>query len=134
VRRAARTLAPGLAAAPSRRLASARRVFLNIENLTSPKRVSAYDVYLNVPSGEDPQNHDDRFVGRIPMFGLVEATRAQGKHPGSGMHYTLEVTDLVRRLSAAPGWDPCNLRVSFVPARKVAGAQVGVGRVSLYVE
>jgi hypothetical protein len=125
----------GLAAAPAKRLASARRVYLNVENLTSTKRVSAYDVYLNVPQGQDPKDHEDLCVGRLPMFGLVEASRSRpGKHPGSGMHYVLDVTDVVRQLSAKPGWDPGQLRVSFVPARKVTGAKVGVGRVSLYVE
>lgn len=125
---------PTAAARPGVPLAGANRVFLNIENLTSTKRVSAYDVYLNVPAGKDPSDHEDRFVGRLPMFGLVEASRAKGTHSGSGLHYVLDVTEAVKTLAAEPGWDPARLRVSFVPARAVPGAKVSVGRVSLYVE
>jgi hypothetical protein len=125
---------PQAVARPGARLASANRIYLNVENLTSSSRVSAYDVYLNVPVGADPNDHEDLFVGRLPMFGLVEASRAKGTHSGSGLQYVLEVTDVVKRLASLPGWDPTQLRVSFVPARKVAGAAVAVGRVSLYVE
>jgi tyrosinase len=121
-------------ARPGGRIASASRIYLNVENLTSSKRVSAYDVYLNVPANSNPSDHEDLFVGRLAMFGLVEASRAKGTHPGSGLQYVLEVTDVVKRLAAQPGWDPAQLRVSFVPARKVVGAGVSVGRVSLYVE
>jgi tyrosinase len=125
---------PAAAARSGAGLAAAKRVFLNVENLKAAKRVSAYDVYLNVPLAEEPSAHEDRFVGRLAMFGLVEASRAQGTHSGSGLHYVLDVTEAVRHLSAKPGWDPTKLRVSFVPVRKVHGAKVNVGRVSLYVE
>jgi hypothetical protein len=131
---AAPKAAPTAAARPGANLATADRVFLNVENLTSSRRVSAYDVYLNVPVGSDPSEHDDKFVGRLPMFGVVEASRARGTHSGSGLHYVLEVTETMRHLAGLPGWDPARLRVSFVPVRKVAGAKVSVGRVSLYVE
>jgi tyrosinase len=126
---------PGLAAGPGqRRWDAADRIFLHIENLTSTRRVPAYDVYLNVPAGAEPAEHEDKFVGRLPMFGLVEASRAQGKHSGAGLHYVLDVTDAVKALAAQPGWNPSQLRVSFAPSRRVAGAHVDVGRVSLFVE
>jgi tyrosinase len=111
-----------------------RRVFLSVENLTAAGRSPAYDVYFNVPKAADPHQHEHLFAGRLPMFGLAEASRASGKQPGSGLHYALDITSLFGRLSAAPGWDPGQVRVSFVPTRKQAGAKVRVGRVSLYFE
>jgi tyrosinase len=125
----------GIVRGPTRAgLVDAARIFLNVEHLTSTRRVAAYDVYIAVPVGADPSHHEDKFVGRLPMFGLVEASRTGGAHSGSGLHYVLEVTEAIKRLAAQPGWDPSQLRVSFVPVRRVAGAKVDVGRVSLYVE
>lgn len=118
---------PALAAGARRK---ARRYFLNIENLTATDRAGAYDVYLNVPKGDDPKNHDELFVGRMPLFGLVEASRDEGEHAGSGLHYVLDITDFVTRLGRA--WDWKKVRVSFVPARARARSQVRVGRVSVY--
>jgi tyrosinase len=111
-----------------------RRVFVDVENLTAKTRPGSYDVYLGVPVGDDPAAHPDRLVGTLPMFGVVEASRSTTKHAGSGMHYALDATELYERLAALPGFDPSQLRVSFVPARAKAGGTVHVGRVSLYFE
>ena len=67
------------------------------------------------------------------MFGVAEASQAGPTHSGSGLHYVLEITDLLSRLASEPGWDPENLRVSFVP-RKGSKSQVHVGRISLYMK
>lgn len=75
------------------------------------------------------------------MFGVVEASRADENHPGSGLHYTLDVTDVVRELESAGSWDPDNFRVAFIPKRRRGTAalalrpndhEIHVGRVSLY--
>lgn len=107
------------------------RVFLNIENLEAADRAPAYDVYINVPDGDDPKNHKPLWVGRIPLFGIESASGGKGKQ--RGLSYSLDITNLYAHLSALPGWDPDNLRVSFVASRK-AGATVKVGRVSLYFQ
>jgi hypothetical protein len=65
------------------------------------------------------------------MFGLAETTRKKGATAGS-LQYALDITHLYGHVSTQPGWDPDNLRVSFVPARGKAPARVRVGRVSLY--
>lgn len=119
-------------AAIARPGAAAPRVFLNIEQITSEQRSVPYDVYLNLPEGADPQEHPQLRAGRLPMFGLVEATRAKRAHPNNGLHYTLEVTELYKMLAKEPGWDPSKLRVAFIPARADGPAQAQVGRVSLY--
>jgi tyrosinase len=108
-------------------------VYLNIENITCDRRAGAYDVYVNVPAGTDPHQHRHLFVGRMGLFGVAQASQQSAQHAGSGLHYVFEITDLYRQLSAQPGWNPQQLRVSFVPSGKKHGAQVKVGRVSLYV-
>jgi tyrosinase len=122
---AARTGTAAMAATPP-------RVFLNIENISSGNIAPAYDVYVNVPDGAHPKQHEDLFVGRLSMFGIVEASRPSKRHPGSGLHYVLDVTDIYERLSKLSAWDPSKLRVSFLPAEPTGGAKIRVGRVSLY--
>jgi hypothetical protein len=67
------------------------------------------------------------------MFGLPEASNKSGSHAGTGLTFALDVTDLVEQLSQAPGWNPSELPISFVPVKQKPGARVQVGRVSLYV-
>ena len=108
-----------------------RRIFLNIEKIVSQEPAPSYDVYLNVPEGQDPRKHPQLFIGRLPMFGLLEASR-KATSAGRGLHYAFDVTHLYAHMSTLPGWNPTQLRVSFVPARGKAPAKVTVGRVSLY--
>ncbi|HEY4329895.1 MAG TPA: tyrosinase family protein [Phycisphaerae bacterium] len=111
-----------------------RRVFLHVEGITSKERSVPYDVYLNLPPGGEPLKHPELHAGRLPMFGLVESSRAGRKHPNNGLHYTLEVTDLYHRLAAEPDWAQKELRVSLVPTRTDGPANIKVGRLSLYFE
>jgi tyrosinase len=125
----------GATAAPS-------RVYLNIENITGDGEPTSYAVYLNLPPGADPADHRDLFAGILPMFGVAEASRADG-HPGSGLQYSLEVSAVVRTLEARNDWDPATVRVTFVPRRRslpseasrsaAAADPIQVGRVSVYV-
>jgi len=123
----ARAMAPAAPGPP-------RRVFLNIEKLVADEYAPSYDVYLNVPEGQDPRDNPQLFVGRLPLFGLVESTKKSAMGAGGGLNYSLDITHLYAHVSLLPGWDPTKLRVSFVPARGAAPAKVGVGRVSLYFE
>jgi tyrosinase len=138
--RATTSLAVAAPSGPAARTVTAGRpprVFLNVENITGTGQPGVYDVYLNLPPGADPAQHSERFAGVLPMFGVVEASRADARHAGSGLHYTLEVTALVRRLQAAGDWDPANLRITFVPDKEVPASatpahSIRIGRVSLY--
>jgi tyrosinase len=107
-----------------------RRVYLNIENVTGAGAAN-YRVYVNLPDKADPKQHREYLAGVLPTFGVREASRKDEKHAGSGLHVTLEITDLVQRLSERDAWDPKSLKVSFVP-RKEGAADIQVGRVSLY--
>ena len=121
--------------------AAPRKIYLNIENVTGSGRARRYSVYLNVPEGSDPASHAELYAGDLPMFGVVESSRSDATHAGSGLHYTLDVSDIVRRLESTGAWDPKNVRVSFVPkpwgsapqrALRAVDHEIHVGRVSLY--
>jgi hypothetical protein len=118
---------------PSAAGPAGQRVFLNIERMTSGTLSPPYDVYLDVPIGEDPARHPELRAGLVSMYGLVPASRAAGADAAPGLSEKLEITELYARLAAARGNGPASLRVSFVPARPVDGATVRVGRVSLYL-
>jgi tyrosinase len=110
-----------------------KRVYLNVENIKSEGRPTSYAVYINVPPGADPWDREDRLAGILPMFGVAEASSGDATHGESGLHYSLEVTDVVDRLEAEGSWDPNSLDVTFVPrGQRGEGAPVEVGRVSLY--
>jgi tyrosinase len=112
-----------------------RRFFLNLENITGQGAPTNYSVYLNVPPGEDPTQHADLFVGSMPTFGVAEASSAQHPHGGSGLTHVLDITAVVNRLIAQGAWNAGNVRVSFLERKPLkAGAQVQVGRVSVYYQ
>jgi tyrosinase len=109
-----------------------QKVALKLEHVTSTAHSPTYDVYLNVPDAAAPSSHEDRFVGRATMFGVVQASNPRGPHAGSGQDFAFDITDLYRQLSDAGQIDPQNLRVSFVPVDPEPGTKVSVGRISLY--
>lgn len=109
------------------------RVNLNVENITSDQSAPVYEVYVNLPEGDQPNKHPELLVGTLPMFGVEETSRPDNLHPGNGMNYRLDATAVYTRLSAAKDWDPKNLLVSFVPTGLVDwNPNVKVGRVSVY--
>ena len=120
--------------------AAAPDVFLRFQDITGGEATS-YEVYLNVPEGADPAQHSDRHVGQLPMFGVAEASAASDRHPGSGLHYSLDATKVVRRLAESGEWDPLSLKVTFIPKRRgavpesAAGAPrpIRIGQVSVYL-
>jgi tyrosinase len=141
-------LAVSQPAGPARSLLGAaradRRVYLNIENITGAGAPTSYAVYVNLPPGANPAEHPELYAGLLPMFGVAEASRTDATHSGSGLHYALEIGDVVRTLEARSDWDPTRLQVTFVPeetepdepepgfAPLVARQPIRVGRVSLY--
>jgi hypothetical protein len=116
-------------------------IHLNVENVTGLESDSTYAVYLNVPDGDRPEEHPERFAGLLPMFGVPEATRGDANRPGDGLTFSLEITGVVRRLEGSGEWAD-ELHVTFVPegvpverpsgVAPAAPAPITVGRVSLY--
>lgn len=136
---------PALAAAAADPSAP-QRMFLRIENVKGTATPNTYQVYVNVPEGQDPRERQDLFVGILPLFGVREASRASDHGAGSGLHYSFDITELAQRKAGDPDWNPANLKVTFVPDDEppppegtfAAPAPADeprfeVGRVSLYV-
>jgi tyrosinase len=116
--------------------ATPQRVFLKLEHVTGTSLAArAYNVFVNLKVGVDPEKQDRR-AGRVSMFGVMEASNADEAHAGSGLTFSFEITDLVRRLEADNDWDPANLRVMFIPVmdggESTGAGDVTVGRVSVY--
>lgn len=112
-----------------------KRVLLRVENVRSNMPAPSFDVYLNVPPGEAPEAHPDLHALTISTFGLVERSKPQGGHPGNGLSFVQDVTDIYNHLTAGANWDGKDLRVSFVPAPSASyPVEVTVSRVSLLIE
>ena len=109
-----------------------QRVTLHLEQVISTNTAPTYDVFLNLPDGADPNQHEDRFVARVSMFGIKQASDPKGPHGGGGQNFALDITELYYRLDDLNQIDPTNLKVTFVPVDPVGNQQVTVGRVSLY--
>lgn len=110
-------------------------VALVLENVTGTDvRARYYSVHVNLPDGAAPAEHADRRAGGFSAFGIVEASRSDDKHSGSGLTFTFDITPIVGRLTAAGEWDPSIVQVTVTPE---AGdtADVGdvtIGRIGLY--
>jgi hypothetical protein len=109
-----------------------QHVTLHLEHVTSTDVAPTYDVFLNVPKGEEPDKHEDRFVARVAMFGIKQASDPLGLHGGGGQNFAFDITKLYHHLADSGEIDPKNLRVSFVPVSPIGSPQVTIGRISLY--
>jgi tyrosinase len=112
-------------------------VYLRLENITGTVvHTSGVVVYVNIPPGGRPADFPDRKAGVVSMFGVIETSKSDGLHSGSGRGTTFDITRIARSLAAARQWDPAKLDVTFVPIPDATG-QVGtgdvkVGRVSVF--
>ncbi|MGA7413884.1 MAG: tyrosinase family protein [Bryobacteraceae bacterium] len=118
-----------------------RKSYLNIEHVTGEKARTTYDVYVNLPDNPDAAAYKDHYAGPIAMFGVSQASVPSERHPGTGVHYSLDITRLIDRLKARNAWNDEELRVAFVPRGPQGAAlesvapvhePIRVGRVSLY--
>ena len=92
-----------------------RRVFLNVEKMISSEWSGPWSVYLNLPTGAAPARHPELAAGELPMYGLVESSRTEGKHEAPGLYDQLDITELYARLATRPGWSADRLVVTFMP-------------------
>jgi tyrosinase len=110
-----------------------KHVTLQIENMTGSDPAPGFSVYLNVPHGDEPEQHPDLSAGSFGLFGLVESSHPDSQHGGSGKGVKLNASEVVSHLIATKNWDPKSLRISFVPGYWDAPVpKVRVGRVSVY--
>jgi tyrosinase len=108
------------------------RLYLALESVRGSAPSPLIEVYVNVPDGADPQSHPELFAGSLTLFGLNVASQPDGDHGGNGLGYTLDITDLARRLTEAGEFDPNRLRVTLVPGEQVSDAKpVTVEKISV---
>ena len=105
-----------------------KRTYLNLENIVAQGETTPYRVYLNVPDGFDPAEHEDNFVGTLPMFGVEEASQSDGEHGGAGLSYVFDVTDALKHVGQGEA-----VQVAFVPKTENPAARgLKVGKISFY--
>jgi tyrosinase len=129
-----------LAFAPAEAGAAAPSVHLVLENVKASRfPIESYEVYVNVPAGQDAAQFPQLMAGILPQFGIVEASQADGEHGGDGINCSFDITGIRDALRAEGNWNAEDLRVSFLPCRYpgdyeevIEMAPVEVGRVSLY--
>ena len=75
-----------------------------------------YQVYLNLPEGQDPDPHSIYFAGVLGFFGLSAAQHdaEQGGDQKPGGVRLFDITDLVARQTAAGVWTGDRPTVTFV--------------------
>lgn len=113
--------------------AAPERVFLNLENVRGLLDAVAFQVYVNLPQGANPADFPDRLAGSIALFGVTQATAADGEHAGQGLTFVLEITRIVHALNLKSSPDAGALDVRIVPIKPVPeSAQVSIGRVSVF--
>jgi tyrosinase len=92
-----------------------------------------YNVYINLPEGEDPAKHPECKAGSIALFGVRKATMRDGKHSGNGLTFVLEITKIIDRLHLAGALDAGHLDVRLVPRNPVSeAARISVERISVF--
>jgi tyrosinase len=117
------------------------RVFLNLENVRGTNDATAFNVYINVPEGEDPANHPDNLAGSVGLFGVRKASKADDQHAGDGLTFVLDISHVIDKLHLAGALDVAKLDVQLVPVktgqeavRTAKPADVSIGRISVFRE
>jgi tyrosinase len=109
------------------------RIFLNLENVRGANDATAFNVYINVPEGDDPAKHPELKAGTIALFGVRKATMADAKHAGDGLTFVLEITHVIDTLHLAGALNVSQLNVRLVPVNPVPeAAQISIGRISVF--
>lgn len=129
---------PGFAAAggaPARaeQAAASERVYLHLENIRGTQDATVLSVYLNLPEGARPGDHDALLAGSIGLYGLRQASVPRGGAEGPGLSTVMNITALLAHLPATSGRDAREIRVSLVPDHPLSEpAEITVGRVAVF--
>lgn len=93
----------------------AGRVFLRVERVTGTAAAPVYQVHINLPPGEAPDERPDLRAGLMSTFGLAEASEDDGVHDGTGLTAVFDITPVRDALEQQGRWDPTRLQVTFSP-------------------
>lgn len=106
------------------------RLYLALEGITGTAPSPQLSVYVNVPEGDNPDDHPELRAGAPRLFGLNVASDPDGQHGGNGMAIKMDITDLAARLKAKGDFDLDHLRVTLVPGVGISADEpVSVDRV-----
>jgi len=112
-----RNLSPGATGAPPPQAARNGRIVLRLSGIDFDRSPGKpYQVYLNLPEGQDPDPHSIYFAGVLGFFGLNAAQHdiGQGGAQKPGGVRLFDITDLVARQTAAGVWTGDRPTVTFV--------------------
>lgn len=107
------------------------RVYLNLENVTSPSDAAIFYVYVNLPENIDPAQDTEHLAGTFSMFGVSKASNAAASS-GNGVTASFDITRIIDATYAATGLED-EISVKLVAA--VPGATsdaISIGRISIY--
>ena len=116
-------------------LALGRRVLLQLEKVTGTQvPYGVYGVYVNVPEGDNAEDHPELKAGLFSPFGLELATAE-----GHGMTQAFDITEIARHLYEEGRWDAARVDVTFdaevpVGEGEPAAGDVKAGSIRVYVE
>jgi tyrosinase len=99
------------------------RIYLTLEAVRGDLPSPVLDVYVNLPNGATPGAHPERLAGSITLFGLKVASNPAGPHAGNGLGFTLDITDLIQRLSDAGEFAVNAIQVTLVPRQQITEAK-----------
>jgi len=108
-------------------------ILLSLEQIRSARDGGVLDVYLNLPDGAKPEDHQDLFAGSVALFGARNASKSDGAHGGMGLSKVLDITQVVARLSLGDTFDLGSMKVDLI-ARQASPAddKITVDRISVY--
>jgi len=100
------------------------RVFLRIENVTGINDANILNIKIN-----------DLLAKQVSLFGLFDASISSGHQGGSGLTFTVEVTDFVDDLFINDILDIENIEIDISTVNKLRDEEViKIGNISLYRE
>jgi tyrosinase len=103
---------------PTSGQAEEQRIVLGLDGVQYDEQPGvSYEVYLNLPEGQQPDYTSDYYVGNIGFFGMTAGGHGEGHEGGGHGHHpanlSFDVTDNVRALRAKGEWQEGRADVSF---------------------
>lgn len=110
-----------------------KKTLLHLANIKGGDGIPPVDVFIN--SGPNKSNDDSHLAGVIGLFGLKKASTQSVVSDGSGLSFTLDVTELVNDLRANQDWDEEDISIDLIPQGNDSKVpDFTVERISLHTE
>ena len=99
-------------------------VVLRFDDVTADEPPRAYyEVYINLPEGEQPNSNSRYYAGNLAMFGIGEPSLEMADHTMPSAHRIISLTDAVRALMASGEWDRSKVSVTLVMPLKLTAQE-----------